>query len=109
MKNIPVHKNITYLQTDTLNLTASIDITNELGRKFEENSNNSSLDSLFLVKKKSGSNISIKHLLLECRQFNEERTKHNIPSSIAECLNNEPKNINSTPSFIKETYLYKTI
>ncbi|XP_025405911.1 uncharacterized protein LOC112680124 [Sipha flava] len=56
-----------------------------------------------------GSNISIKHILLECRQFNEERTKHNIPSSIAVCLNNEPQNINSTLSFIRDTNLYKTI
>ncbi|KAF0758481.1 RNase H domain-containing protein [Aphis craccivora] len=29
-----------------------------------------------------GAEISIKHLLLECRQFNKERAKHNIPSSI---------------------------
>jgi len=56
-----------------------------------------------------GSNITIKHLLLECRQFNEERTKHNLPSSIAECLNNEPQNINSTLSFIRDTNLHKTI
>lgn len=52
MKNIPVKKNIKFLQTDTLNLTESIDIANELGRKFEENSNNSTLDPLFLVHKK---------------------------------------------------------
>ncbi|XP_025419689.1 uncharacterized protein LOC112690014 [Sipha flava] len=56
-----------------------------------------------------GSNISNKHLLLECRQFNEERIKHNIPSSIAVCPNNEPQNINSTLSFIRDTNLYKTI
>jgi hypothetical protein len=26
--------------------------------------------------------ISIKHILLDCRQFNEERVKYNIPNSI---------------------------
>ncbi|CAI6367276.1 unnamed protein product [Macrosiphum euphorbiae] len=56
-----------------------------------------------------GSEISIKHLLLECRQFNEERTKHNIPSSLSVCLNNEPLNINRTLSFIRDTNLHKTL
>uniref|UniRef100_A0A2S2P5Q9 RNase H type-1 domain-containing protein n=1 Tax=Schizaphis graminum TaxID=13262 RepID=A0A2S2P5Q9_SCHGA len=47
-----------------------------------------------------GSEISIKHLLLECRQFNDERSKYNMPSTISECLNNEPLNIYNTLSFI---------
>lgn len=59
MKNIPVNKNIKFLQTDTLNLTESIDIANELGRKFEENSNNSTLDPLFLVHKKDNEDYNI--------------------------------------------------
>ena len=56
-----------------------------------------------------GSEISIKHLLLECRQFNDIRTKYNMPSTISECLNNEPLNIYNTLSFIRDTNLYKTI
>ncbi|KAF0767050.1 Uncharacterized protein FWK35_00001936 [Aphis craccivora] len=56
-----------------------------------------------------GLEVSIKHLLLECRQFNEERAKHNIPNSLSECLNNEPLNIRNTLQFVKDTNLYKTI
>jgi len=59
MKNIPVYKNINFLQTDTQNLMASIDIANELGHKFEENSNNSLLDPLFLEHKKDNEDYNI--------------------------------------------------
>jgi hypothetical protein len=52
MKNIPVHKSIIFIQNYTQNLTESIDIANVLGRKFEKNSKNSSLDPHFLEKKK---------------------------------------------------------
>lgn len=52
IKNIPTHKNIKVLQTDTQNLTESIDIANELGRKFERNSKDVSLNKLFLDLKK---------------------------------------------------------
>jgi len=56
-----------------------------------------------------GSEISIKHLLLECCQFNEKRFKFYIPNNLSKYLNNEPLNINNLLKYIKDTNLYKTI
>jgi hypothetical protein len=56
-----------------------------------------------------GHEISIKHILLESRQFDEEITKHNIPNILTECLNNKPLNIYNILKYINNTNLYKTI
>lgn len=59
IKNIPTNKKIKVLQTDTQNLTESIDIANELGRKFERNSKDVSLNKLFLDYKKENENYDV--------------------------------------------------
>jgi len=57
--------------------------------------------------------MTIQHILLECRQFNQERSKHDIPNSLFKFLNNNVPinslNINNILNSIKDTNLYKTI
>jgi hypothetical protein len=45
--------------------------------------------------------VTIIYILTECRIYNNIRTVHNIPESLAEILNNHPKSIANIIQFIK--------
>jgi len=88
IKNIPTHKNIKVLQTDTQNLTESIDIANELGRKFERNSKDVSLNKLFLDYKKENENYDVFNIPRNTQPIDEDQIALNDEITFREVLIN---------------------
>ncbi|XP_015370017.1 PREDICTED: uncharacterized protein LOC107166038, partial [Diuraphis noxia] len=50
-----------------------------------------------------GVHMTIKHILVECRQTEDARTKHNIPEFLYQSLSPNVSVIKQTLNFIKET------
>ncbi|XP_065082919.1 uncharacterized protein LOC135705237 [Ochlerotatus camptorhynchus] len=70
----------------------------------------------FLLKKEAppvceccGTVLDVKHIILECRKYDEERRKNDISTSLREALDNTEERTTRMLNFLHETDLYKKL
>ena len=53
--------------------------------------------------------LTIKHILLECNEFNQTRQRLHVPNNLKKCLSNEKAEVKRTLTFIKEIGMFKKL